>query len=218
MMASMTMTPDELLTTTRAVRKRLDMDRPVARQLVDECLALAQQAPTGGNRQTAVFVVVDDPDRRAALGALYRSGWDRYVVEGVGSGAPQRGTDPEARERQRRITDSARYLSENLHRAPVLVIPCVRPRTVDAPVHVQASTFGSVIPAAWSYMLAARARRLGTVFTTLHLFHEREAAELLGIPDHYMQVGLIPTAHLIGDTLKPGPRHPLDDFRRWNTW
>jgi nitroreductase len=83
---------------------------------------------------------------------------------------------------------------------------------------VQASTFGSVLPAAWSYMLAARTRGLGTVFTTLHLFHEAEAAALLGIPDHYMQVGLIPTAHLIGEGLSPGPRRLLDEFRRWNAW
>ena len=216
---AMTMTTDELLTTTRAVRKRLDMDRPVSRELVDECLTLAQQAPTGGNRQTAVFVVVDDPQRRAALGELYRAGWDQYLVEGVGSGAPQHtDADPVASRRQRRITDSARYLADNLHRVPVHVIPCVRPRTEDAPVTVQASTFGSVLPAAWSFMLAARTRGLGTVFTTLHLFHEAEAAKLLGIPDHYMQVGLIPTAHLLGDGLSPGPRRLLDEFRRWNAW
>lgn len=214
----MTLSPDELLTTTRAVRKRLDLDRPLDRSLVDECLAVAQQAPTGGNRQTAVFMVVDDPATRRRLGELYRAGWDRYVVEGVGSGAPVRAQDPVGRERQRRITDSARHLAENLARVPVLVIPCVRPRTEGTDLAVQASTFGSVIPAAWSYMLAARARGLGTVFTTIHLFHEREAAELLAVPDHYQQVGLIPTAHLVGDGLSPGPRRPLDEFRHWNRW
>lgn len=215
----MTITADELLATTRAVRKRLDLTRPVARELIDECLALAQQAPTGGNRQTAVFVVVDNPDTRQRLGELYRSGWERYVAEGIGSGAPVRAQDPAAQERQKRITSSARYLADNLEHVPTLVIPCVRPRTDDgSSIPVQASTYGSVIPAAWSYMLAARARGLGTVYTTIHLFHEREAAQLLGIPDHYMQVGLIPTAHLIGDSLKPGPRHPLPEFRRYNHW
>lgn len=214
----MPLTPDELLTTTRAVRKRLDLTRPLSRELVDECLAIAQQAPTGGNRQTAVFVAVDDPDQRRALGELYRSGWDRYLNEGVGSGVPFRATDDLARERQRRISDSARHLAEHLAEVPVLVIPCVRPRTTDATVAVQASTFGSVIPAAWSYMLAARARGLGTVYTTLHLFHEQEAAAVLEIPEGYMQVGLIPTAHLIGEGMRPGPRLPLDEFRRWNAW
>lgn len=214
----MHLTPDELLTTTRAVRKRLDLTRPVARDLVDECLAIAQQAPTGGNRQTAVFVAVDDPERRQALGELYRSGWDRYLHEGVGSGVPFRAADDLARARQRRISDSARHLAEHLAQVPVLVIPCVRPRTADASLAVQASTFGSVVPAAWSYMLAARARGLGTVYTTLHLFHEQEAAAVLGVPDDYMQVGLIPTAHLAGEGLRPGPRLPLDDFRHWNTW
>lgn len=214
----MVLTPDELLTTTRAVRKRLDLERPVSRELVDECLAVAQQAPTGGNRQTAVFVVVDDPALRRELAELYRQGWDRYLVEGVGSGAPTGGDDPAARERQRRITESARHLADNLERVPVHVIPCVRPRTEAATVTVQASTFGSVIPAAWSYMLAARARGLGTAFTTLHLFHEHEAAALLGIPEHYMQVGLIPTAHLLGSGLRAGPRRPLQEFRRWNAW
>lgn len=214
------LTPDELLTTTRAVRKRLDLERPLDPALVDECLAIAQQAPTGGNRQTAVFVVVTDPALRARLGELYLSGWERYAREGVGSGAPVRvADDPRAMAAQRRITESARYLAENLHRVPVHVIPCVRPRTDDdATIAVQASTFGSVLPAAWSYMLAARSRGLGTVLTTIHLFHEREAAELLGIPDNYMQVGLIPTGHLIGTTLKPGPRKDLDEFRRLNAW
>lgn len=214
----MTLNPDELLSTTRAVRKRLDLERPVPRSLIDECVALAQQAPSGGNRQTAVFVVIDDPATRETLGELYRAGWERYVREGVGSGAPQRGGDAVAQARQQRIAQSARFLADNLQRVPVLVIPCVRPRTMEAPLAVQASTFGSVFPAAWSYMLAARSRGLGTVLTTVHLFEEQAAASLLGIPDDYMQVGLIPTAYLRGDGLKPGARLPLDAFRRWNRW
>lgn len=205
------------LTTTRAVRRRLDLTRDVPAALIDECLELAQQAPSGGNRQSAVFVVVRDAGLRRALADLYRRGWRRYLAEGVGQGAPARTAagDPAA---QGRIAASARHLAENLERVPVHVIPCVRPRTDATTVVTQASTFGSVVPAAWSYMLAARARGLGTVYTTIHLFEERAAAALLGIPDDYMQVGLIPTAYTRGTRFRPGPRRPLETFRRVDGW
>jgi nitroreductase len=214
------LTPDELLTTTRAVRRRLDLTRPVAPELIRECLAMAQQAPSGGNRQKATFVVVTDPERRRALGDLYRSAWDHYMAEGVGSGPPTTpATDPGARERQQRIGRSARHLADHLAEVPVHVVACHAGRTEDRPQVVQASAFGSVLPAVWSFMLAARARGLGTAWTTIHLFHEREAADLLGIPyDEVAQVALIPLAHTIGTEFRPGPRRPLDGFARWETW
>lgn len=210
---------DELLATTRSVRRRLDLTRPVDRGLIEECLALAQQAPSGGNRQGAVFVVVTDRERRRALGELYRSAWDRYLAEGVGAGRPGEATTPSTRAQQRRIGRSAAHLAERLGEVPVHVIPCHRGRTEGAPQVVQASAWGSVLPAAWSFMLAARARGLGSAWTTLHLFHEREAAELLGIPyDEYSQAALIPVAHVIGSGFRAAPRAPLEAFARWEGW
>jgi nitroreductase len=210
---------DEVLRTTRSVRKRLDLDRAVPRELIEQCLALAQQAPTGGNRQLWSFVVVTDPGTRARLAEIYRRGWDRYVTEGLVEPPAPPAEDPGARARQRRIGASAQYLADNLERVPVLVIPVIRHR-VDGREHVVvASHYGSLLPAVWSFMLAARARGLGTAWTTLHLFYEREAAEVLGIPyDEVMQAALIPVAFTIGDEFKPGARMDLDSFVHWNRW
>ena len=213
------LSPDELLATTRAVRRRLDLTRPVERELIEECLHLAQQAPSGGNRQGAAFVVVTEPERRRALAQLYRHGWDRYLSEGILGEPPSRPTDPAKRRQAARIGRSARYLADHLAEVPVHVVPCHAGRTEGRPQIVQASAFGSVLPAAWSFMLAARSRGLGTVLTTMHLFHEREAAELLGIPyDEVSQVALIPLAHVVGEGFRPGPRESLERFARWERW
>ena len=169
---------DTVLATTRSVRKRLDLDRPVPRELVLECLVLAQQAPTGGNRQLSSFVVVTDPALRAGLANIYRRGWQRYITEGLVEPPRPPAAEPRARARQRRVGASARYLADRLERVPVLVIPVIRHRIEGRENVVMASQFGSVPPAAWSFMLAARGRGLGTVWTTLHLFYERDAAEL----------------------------------------
>jgi nitroreductase len=168
------LTPDELLATTRSVRKRLDLTRPVEREVLEECLRLAQQAPTASYAQNWHFVVVTDPERRAALGELWRSVAGPYVERRAAAAA--------ADERVARISDAVRYLADHIHQVPVHMIPCVEGRTDHVPVVVQASRWGSIIPAAWTFMLAARARGLGTVWTTFHLRHEREAAEVLGDP------------------------------------
>jgi nitroreductase len=210
---------DEVLSTTRSVRKRLDLDRTVPRALIEECLTLAQQAPTGGNRQLWSFVVVTDPHLRRQLGDIYRRGWDRYVTDGLVEPPAPLADDPVARARQRRIGASAQYLADNLERVPVLVIPVIRHRVDDRDHVVVASHYGSLLPAVWSFMLAARARGLGTAWTTLHLFYEREAAELLGIPfDDVMQAALIPVAYTIGEDFKPGARADLETFVHWNGW
>ena len=152
------LTPDELLATTRSVRRRLELTRPVEREVLQECLRLAQQAPTASYAQNWHFVVVTDPERRAALGELWRSVARSYVERRVSVAA--------ADERIARINDAVRYLADHIHRVPVHVIPCVEGRTDHAPVVAQASRWGSITPAAWSFMLAARARGLGTVWTT----------------------------------------------------
>jgi nitroreductase len=205
------LTPDELLATTRSVRKRLDLTRPVEREVLTECLRLAQQAPTASYAQNWHFVVVTDPERRAALGELWRAAAGRYLERRAAAAA--------ADERIGRINDAVRHLATHIHQVPVQVIPCVEGRTDHAPVVVQASRWGSIIPAAWSFMLAARARGLGTVWTTFHLRQEREAAELLGIPfDEVMQAALIPVAYTVGTDFRPAARHPLDTMVHWDQW
>ena len=203
------LTPDELLSTTRAVRKRLDLTRPVEREVLEECLSLAQQAPTASYSQNWHFVVVTDPDKKAALGELWRSVAGPYLERRIGGAGGQIG----------RIGDAVHHLADHIHEVPVHVIPCVEGRTEDAPAVLQASRWASIIPAAWSFMLAARSRGLGSVWTTFHLMREREAAEILGIPyDEVMQAALIPVAYTIGTDFKPGARKPLDTMVHWNSW
>lgn len=206
------LTVDELLTTTRAVRKRLDLTRDVDQALIRECLELAVQAPSGSNTQDWHFVVVRDRDQRAALAGLYARSYARYRESRSYAGRVGAG-DPERAEVQQRVASSADHLAEHLHEVPVHLVPCIRRRLPpDAPQAAIASLYGSILPAVWSFMLAARSRGLGTAWTTLHLVHEEEAAELLGIPyDEVTQTALIPVAHYRGDTFRPAPREPLDD-------
>jgi nitroreductase len=203
------LTPDELLSTTRAVRKRLDLTRPVPREVLEECLQLAQQAPTAGYSQKWHFVVVTDAEKRAALGELWREVCYPYLQRGGG-----------AREGQLlRISDAVLHLAEHIHEVPVHVIPCVEGRYEGKPNALVASIYGSIIPAAWSFMLAARSRGLGSVWTTFHLMHEERAAEILGIPyDKVTQVALIPVAYTLGTDFKPGKRKPLDTMVHWDSW
>ena len=203
------LTPDDLLTTTRAVRRRLDLTRPIGREVLEECLRLAQQAPTASYRQDWHFVVVQDPDRRAALGELWRSVAGPYLEQ---RGTP---TDPHLE----RVREGVRHLADHIHEVPVHVIPCIEGRTDGEPGPAQASRWGSIIPAAWSFMLAARSRGLGTAWTTFHLRREKEAAEILDIPyDEVMQAALIPVAYTIGTDFRPARRKPLHMMVHWDRW
>ena len=217
-MPTLPLSPDELLTTTRAVRRRLDFTRPVERAVIEECLTIAQQAPTGSNRQRWHFVVVTDPAKRAALAELYRRAWDVYLT--MPTAAPNlRFDDPGRDAVQQRVASSAQYLADHLQDVPVHVIPCITGRTDGQPVRGQAGAWGSILPATWSFMLAARARGLGTAWTTLHLMFEEEAAKLLGIPyAEFMQAALIPVAYTKGTDFKPAPREPLDRVVHWDAW
>lgn len=210
--------PDQLLSTTRSVRLRLDLTRPVARGLIEECLNLAQQAPTGGNQQGWSFVVVTSPQKRRALGALYKQGWDTYRQTVSAHLSADASKSLPARD-MHRVYRSAQHLADHMGDVPVLIIPCITGRTEGADAAKQASVWGSILPAVWSFMLAARARGLGTCWTTLHLPHEREAADVLGIPyDEVMQAALIPVAHTLGHEFQPGPRKPLDSIVHWEQW
>jgi nitroreductase len=217
--ALLDLTPDELLSTTRSVRKRLDLTRPVERGLIEECLRLAQQAPTASNAQNWAFVVVTDPEKRAALADVYRRGWEIYRTLPIA--APNmRFDDPARQAQQDRISSSAGYLAEHMHEVPALVVPCVKVRMEGMPVAAWASFMGSVLPAAWSFMLAARARGLSCAWTTIHLLLEEEAAGILGIPfGEVTQACMLPVAHTLGGTgFRPAPREPLESMVHWDGW
>jgi nitroreductase len=200
---------DHLLATTRAVRKRLDLDRPVEREVILECLRLAVQSPTGSNAQQWHWVVVSDAAKRARLKDLYDGTARPYLESQAGSAE-----DPQTR----RVYQSAVYLLNMLDRVPVHVIPCVEGRLENPEPFAAASFYGSILPAVWSFMLAARSRGLGTVWTTLHLANEAAAAELLGIPDGMTQVALIPVAYYTGDDFKPAVRSPVEQITYWDSW
>lgn len=209
---------DEVLTTTRAVRRRLDVTRPVEPALLRECLTLALQAPTGGNNQDWHFVVVTDAQKRAAIAEEFRAGAPLYSQRPRIERLPRTYTDDEKTARKR-VMSSAGYLFEHLHEIPVLVIPCIEGRFDGEPLAVQATAFGSILPAVWSFMLAARSRGLGTSWTTVHLEREEAVAQILGIPYREVtQVALIPVAHTVGDDFKPAPRRPVDTVAHWDAW
>ncbi|MGP4024049.1 nitroreductase family protein [Actinomadura sp. 3N407] len=216
-MTTLPLGPDELLTTTRTVRKRLDLERPVPLELVRECLEIALQAPSGSNRQGWQWIVVTDPEIRAAIGEYYGRAFASYAQSG-GTAATLYQNDPERAEVQRRVGDSAAYLAERMGDVPVLVIPCLWLHGGHLPAGNQAGLWGSLLPAAWNYALAARARGLGTAWTSLHLTYESEVAELLGLPENVRQGALIPTAYYTGDTFRPASRVPLDEVLHLDRW
>ena len=218
---------DELLGTTRAVRKRLDFDRSVTVETLVECLELATQAPTGSNAQGWQFVFVTDPAKRARIGELYGQTFAMYREMPIAIHHLHKDSSDDAlKSSQTRSTSSAEYLAEHMGEAPALLIPCVAGR-VDGPGAAegigaslaQASVYGSIIPAAWSFMIAARARGLGTAWTTLHLMHEREIAELLGIPyEEYTQVALIPIAYTKGTDFTRAYRPAVETVMHVDQW
>ena len=206
---------DALLSTTRAVRKRLDLDRPVPAEVINECLDLSQQAPTGSNRQGWAWLVVTDKDKRAALGKMYHRGAMAYLNQ-----AEKDAAQMDDGGQTSRVIDSALYLADKLQDVPVHVIPCINVGLLpdNPPRAAWAGVMGSIMPAVWSFQLALRARGLGSVLTTLHLSQEKEAAALLGIPDDFMQVALLPVAYTMGTDFKPAKRPPIGDITHWEQW
>lgn len=202
---------DKLLTTTRAVRKRLDLERPVQRGVLLDCIDIAQQAPTGGNRMRWHWLVVLDEDKRRELGQIY---WDSSE-EYFSTDQPAGDRDPAQTER---VRSSARYLRDVMGKAPALVIPCAEGIPSEMPLAGQASFFGSIIPSTWSFMLALRSRGLGTCYTTLHLNQQQRAADLLGIPEGYTQIALLPVAYTKGTDFKPVNRPAVEEIVSVDTW
>src|SRR5215213_75566 len=196
---------DHLLTTTRSVRKRLDLTRPVEPEVIERCLELAAQAPTGSNRQSWHFVVITEPDLRLGIADLYRKSYARYVTSrSSGPATP--------------VQSSSDYLAEHFHEVPVLVLFCYEGRVEQAGLAAQAGLYGSILPAAWSFMLALRARGLGSAWTTLHLPYEQETAQLLGLPASLTQAALLPVAYFLGDDFQPAKRTPIAERTSWNSW
>lgn len=212
------LTPDELLTSTRSVRKRLDFSRPVERSVIEECLTVALQAPNASNMQSWRFVVVTDPAKRSALAEIYRKAWAIYLTLPLAA-ANLKFDDPARNATQARVTASAQYLADHLQDVPVHLIPCLMGRVDGQPAYMQAGWYGSIHPATWSFMLAARARGIGTALTTLHLMFEEEAAAVLGIPyAEVLQTALIPVAYSKGTDFKPAQRDPLSRLVHWDRW
>jgi nitroreductase len=203
---------DALLSTTRAVRKRLDLTKPVPREVILDCIRISQQAPTGSNAQTWRWLIVTDAGLKKEIARVYNEGGAQYLEMARARAADG---DPQTK----RVYDSAFWLLDHLADVPVFAIPCVigRPPAA-APVVAHASVYGSIFPAVWSFQLALRSRGLGSVLTTLHLFREEEVAKLLGIPAEVAQVGLLPVAYTKGTDFKPAQRPAPDTITSWNRW
>jgi nitroreductase len=202
-------TVDELLSTTRSVRKRLDLSRPVGRDVILECIRLAMQAPTASNAQDWRWLVVTDADKRAAIAEIYRGIGAEYLAHAAATES-----DPQTR----RVYRSALSLSETLGQVPVHVIPCLANPIDNSNLLTAASAWASIIPAGWSFLLALRSRGLGSVWTTMHLAKEREVGELLGIPATITQAALFPVAYTIGTEFRPASRPPAETVTYWDTW
>lgn len=196
---------DRLLTTTRSVRKRLDLTRPIDLKVVQECIDLAIQAPDGGNRGSYHFLVVTDAAKRAAIAAYYQKSFEAYL---------------EARKEDyaTRIYDSAAHLADHFAEVPMHIITCTEGRVETGGAMMQAARYGSVLPATWSLMLALRSRNIGAAWTTLHLAYEKEIAGLLGIPDNITQGALLPVAYYTGEDFKPGKRIPGPERTYFDSW
>lgn len=201
---------DALLSTTRAVRKRLDFDRAVPDEVLLECLQLAVQAPTGSNRQGWRWMVIRDADKKEAIADIYRRVGGDYLAAAA--------ADADKGSQTGRVLDSANFLAENFGRVPVMVIPMIIGRLDDATTNSAAGLFGSIIPAMWSFQLALRSRGLGSCYTTLHLAAEQEVAELLEIPSHLSQAGLLPVAYTVGTDFKAAKRPPVSEITYLDTY
>ncbi len=217
-MTLLDLSADDVLNTTRAVRKRLDFSRPVEDEVIRDCVATAMQAPSGSNLMTMQFVVVKDAEKRHAIGEVYKQCWAIYSSTPMFAGAIQKEGESEQAQ-QARVTDSATYLSEHMADAPALVLGCTAGRIDGAPAMMSASVMGNILPGMWSFMLAARARGLGTAWTTISLMMEKEVADIVGIPfDEIQQACLTPLAYTVGTDFKRAMRPDPDTIIHWDAW
>lgn len=212
---------DEVLSTTRAVRKRLDFDRPVEVEVLEECLSLAMQAPTGSNRQHYQWVFVTEPEIRKQVGEVYREKFMiNYDANRASDPAKVYGANDVRSEGFGQLMGSVGYLAENIEKVPVLMVPCIDGRVENTTLNQAAGQFGSILPAVWSFMLALRERGLGSAWTTAHLKEdgEQRVAKILDIPENYTQVGLFPIAYTIGTDFKVAKRLSPESLMHFNHW
>jgi nitroreductase len=202
---------DRLLSTTRAVRRRLDLERPVEREVILDCIRLSQQAPTASNTQQWRWMVVMDPAKRKAIGEIYGRG--KQFIDQAKAQVPS--DDAQTH----RVYDSAGWLLDHMGEAPALVIPCLQGRLPEgAPNGMAAATYGSIFPAMWSFQLALRSRGLGSTLTTISLFFEADVAKVLNMPDDVMQVALLPVAYTKGTDFKVATRQPPEEITHFDQW
>ena len=211
------MDADHVLKTTRSVRLRLDFERPIDPAVISECLEIALQAPTASNSQQWQWVVITEPDKVAAVAEVYRKSFNVLAARPPEE-RPAYGADDSRTQQSEKVTRSATWLAEQMHRCPALLLACINGRVEDQGAMTQAGVYGSILPGAWSFMLAARARGIGMAWTTLHIRHEDEVANLLGIPADVTQAALFPMAHFTGEDFQPAPRVPLKEVVHWNAW
>ncbi len=204
---------DYILETTRSVRKRLDLTRPVERDTVMRCIEIALQAPTGSNQQGWKWLIVTDADKKARIGEYYKQSWYAYTRAAIPS---QGSTEPSAQ--MKRVISSAQYLADHMGEVPMMIFPCLHGRASDSSPAVNAGLYGSIIPAAWSLMLALRARGIGAAWTTLHLSYEQECNQILGIPDNITTAALLPVAYFTGETFQKADRIPAAALTYWEAW
>lgn len=210
---------DEALATTRAVRKRMDFDRSVEPEVIRECLEAAVQSPTGSNSQSWQWLVITDQDQRNALAGLYRQGWELYSQMDGNVDTVYKGDDDGRMAQQDRVVKSAQYLAENFEKVPVMMIPLLPGRFDGLPSMAATSMLGSILPGAWSFMIAARERGLGTAWTTIHLMFEEQAAEIIGIDyESYTQCALITCGYSLGTDFQPAKRPPIETVLHWDRW
>jgi len=215
---------DEVLVTTRSVRKRLDLSRPVSRALIAECLDIAFQAPNGSNQNTWQWVVIDDRELVRQAAEIYDAALNDFITSPEGQGYQRLAAEKVAAdttgtvvEGMRKMSESVDHLRKHMGRMPALVIPMFAGRPERMDLFHQASSWGSVLPAVWSLFLALRVRGLGSAWTTAHILREKQMAELLGIPHaDYTQVGLFPIAYTIGMDFKKADRKPVAEVVSWN--
>ena len=211
------MDADHVLRTTRSVRLRLDFERPIDPAVIEECLEVALQAPTASNSQQWQWVVITDPDKISAVADIYRKSF-QVLTDRPPEQRPAYGADDSRTHQSEKVTKSAMYLAAEMHRCPAMLIACINGRIEQLPATAHAGVYGSILPGAWSFMLAARERGIGMAWTTIHLRHEADVAELLGIPDDVTQTVLFPMAYFTGEDFKPAPRVPLSEVVHWNAW
>ena len=211
------MDADHVLRTTRSVRLRLDFERPIDPAVIEECLEVALQAPTASNSQQWQWVVITDPDKISAVADIYRKSF-QILTDRPPEQRPAYGPDDSRTHQSEKVTRSAMYLAAEMHRCPAMLIACINGRIEQLPATAHAGVYGSILPGAWSFMLAARERGIGMAWTTIHLRHEADVAAVLGIPDDVTQTVLFPMAYFTGEDFKPAPRVPLSEVVHWNAW